>query len=86
MQERLPPIHSRKLPMTPLKQLLNSRRIPNERRSLLHAHRRDVTDGGEDGVWDPFDEVLLVLLTDVVGGFFDVSHGDFGAAEDGGDC
>jgi hypothetical protein len=71
--------------MAPLEELLDRRRVSDKGGGLLDADGRDVADGGEDRVWDPLDEAALVLLTDVVRGFFDVAHGDLGAAEDGGD-
>jgi hypothetical protein len=83
MQESFAPEHSCELVTYALEQLLDRRRVANEGRAHSEATGRDRAESRLDIVWDPLDEVGLVLVLDVAHLVLDFFHRDF-PAEDGG--
>jgi len=64
VKEGLPPEHGGELLRDPLEDLLHAGTVPDEGGRHLETLGWDVTDGGLDVVWDPFDEGGAVLVLD----------------------
>jgi len=65
MEESLSPEHSCELLAHTPEHLLDRSGVPDEGRCHLQTLWCNVTDAGFDVVWDPFNEVGLVLVLDV---------------------
>ncbi|KNE65623.1 hypothetical protein AMAG_19190 [Allomyces macrogynus ATCC 38327] len=74
MQEGLATEHGRELVRNALEQLLDRRRVANERDRHLEPLGRDVTDGRLDIVRDPLNEVGRVLVLHVEHLLVDLLH------------
>ena len=75
VKERLPAEHGRELLTDTAEQLLDSRRVTDERRRHLETLRRDITHGRLHVVRDPLHKVRRVLRLDVEHLLIDLLHG-----------
>jgi len=65
VKESLSSKHSSELFTNSLEHLLNGGGVTDEGNGHLQTSWWDITDGGLDVIWDPFDEVRRVLVLDV---------------------
>ena len=84
VQESLSSEHGGKLFAYSLEELLDGGGVTDEGGAHLESSWWDVTNGGLDVVWDPFDEVTGVLVLGVEHLFVDFLHGH-SSSEHGGD-
>jgi hypothetical protein len=65
MEESLSSEHSSKLFSDSLEHFLDSSRVTNESNRHLKTFWWDITNGGFDVVWNPFNEIGRVFILDI---------------------